>query len=379
MKIAAMSWQLQDAGWTVLKRLPEILAAVLLTLLPAFAAEAEIVTTDLKGREVHLPAPARRLAVDDARTIIALSFTGKEAPALVAAWPHDVARIGEDLYRAYRARFPQIDGLPQIASNQQNLAVEEIVAAKPDLVLLSLYSHVDPEEIAQLEALGIPVAYVDFTLDPLAHTGDSIRLLGRLTGNEAGANAFADFRDGEIAKLAAHLDEVTAAETPSVFMEAHASTTEACCNSPGTENFGRILTLLKARNVGEILKGRPFGQVSVEHVLSFAPEVYVATGGPYMAKRNGLLIGPSFDAGTTEASLSRLLARPGFSSLPAVASGRIHGMSSQLLAPGFDLLAMQLMAAWCYPQTFADFDAGQALEELNARTAVPLQGTYWTK
>lgn len=359
--------------------LAALLAAMLLTLLPALAAEAGIVATDLKGREVHLRQPARRLAVDDARIIIALSFTGKEAPALVAAWPHDVARIGEDLYQTYRVRFPQIDGLPKIASNQQNLAVEEIVAAKPDLVVLSLYSHVAPEQIAQLEALGIPVAYVDFTLDPLAHTGDSIRLLGRLTGNEATADAFADFRDGEIARLVARVDEVGTAGSPSVFMEAHASETEACCNSPGTENFGRVLALLKLQNVGDILKGRPFGQVSAEHVISSGPEVYVATGGPYMEKRNGLLIGPSYDTGTTDASLARLLARPGFSSLPAVASGRVHGMSSQLLAPGFDLLAMQLIAAWCYPQAFGAFDAAEALEALNVRTAVPLEGTYWTK
>ncbi len=352
---------------------------MLLTLLSALAAEAEIITTDLNGREVHLQQPARRLAIDDARTIIALSFVGKEAPALVAAWPHDVARIGEDLYQTYRARFPQIDGLPRIASNQQNLSVEEIAAAEPDLVLLSLYSHVAPEQIGQLEALGIPVAYVDFTLDPLAHTGDSIRLLGRLTGNEAVADAFADFRDTEIAKLVARVDEVAAAESPAVFMETHASETEACCNSPGTENFGRILALLKVRNVGDILKGRPFGQVSAEHVISSGPEVYVATGGPYMEKRNGLLIGPSYDVGTTDASLARLLSRPGFSSLPAVASGRVHGMSSQLLAPGFDLLAMQLMAAWCYPQAFAEFDAAEALKALNARTTVPLEGTYWTK
>ncbi len=360
-------------------RLAALLAAMLFTLLPAYAAEAGIVATDLKGREIHLEQPARRLAVDDPRIIIALSFTGKEAPALVAAWPHDVARIGEDLYRTYRARFPQIDGLPKIASNQQNLAVEEIVAAKPDLVVLSLYSHVAPEQIAQLEALGIPVAYVDFTLDPLAHTGDSIRLLGRLTGNETTADAFADFRDGEIARLVARVDAVAAAGSPSVFMETHASETEACCNSPGTENFGRVLALLKLRNVGDILKGRPFGQVSAEHVISSGPEVYVATGGPYMEKRNGLLIGPSYDTGTTNASLARLLSRPGFSSLPAVASGRVHGMSSQLLAPGFDLLAMQLIAAWCYPQAFGEFDAAEALQALNAHTAVPLEGTYWTK
>ncbi|WP_112827023.1 ABC transporter substrate-binding protein [Rhizobium cremeum] len=360
-------------------RLAALLAAMLFTLLSAYAAEAEIVATDLKGREIHLEQPARRLAVDDPRIIIALSFTGKEAPALVAAWPHDVARIGEDLYRTYRARFPQIDGLPKIASNQQNLAVEEIVAAKPDLVVLSLYSHVAPEQIAQLEALGIPVAYVDFTLDPLAHTGDSIRLLGRLTGNETTADAFADFRDGEIARLVARVDAVAAAGSPSVFMETHASETEACCNSPGTENFGRVLALLKLRNVGDILKGRPFGQVSAEHVISSGPEVYVATGGPYMEKRNGLLIGPSYDTGTTNASLARLLSRPGFSSLPAVSSGRVHGMSSQLLAPGFDLLAMQLIAAWCYPQAFGEFDAAEALQVLNAHTAVPLEGTYWTK
>lgn len=375
-----MSSPRHAAVWPgAVRRLAGTLAAMLLTLLSAFAADAEIVTTDLKGREVHLRAPARRLAVDDARTIIALSFTGKEAPALVVAWPHDVARIGEDLYQTYRARFPEIDGLPQIASNQQNLSVEEIAAAEPDLVVLSLYSHVAPEQIAQLEALGIPVAYVDFTLDPLAHTGDSIRLLGRLTGNEATADAFADFRDGEIARLVARVDEAAAAGSPTVFMETHASTSEACCNSPGTENFGRILALLKVRNVGDILEGRPFGQVSAEHVIASGPEVYVATGGPYMAKRNGLLIGPSYDAGTTDASLAQLLSRPGFSSLPAVSAGRVHGMSSQLLAPGFDLLAMQLLAAWCYPQAFTDFDAGAALEALNARTAVPLEGTYWTK
>ncbi len=58
--------------------------AMLVFVLGAPRAEAEIVLHDLKGRTVTLAAPAKRLVVDDGRMIVALSFLSRDPVGLIA-------------------------------------------------------------------------------------------------------------------------------------------------------------------------------------------------------------------------------------------------------------------------------------------------------
>lgn len=358
-----------------------ILAAVFVTALFTFGsghASAGIVLRDIKGREVSLTRPAQRLVVDDGRMILALSFLANDPVGLIAAWPHDVDRFGRELYARYQEKFPQIDTLPHSTSNAQDMVVEQILAAHPDAVLLSIYSHPADQQLQQLDQAGVPVIFLDFVSDPLNNTDRSLGILGKAIGHEEEATRVIAVRTQHRAAIAQRVTAMAGSTKPSIFMETHASTQEQCCNSPGGAGIGKFIDFVGSRNIGDILKNRPFGQLSLEFIIAANPETYVATGGAYMKNRGGLLIGPDFDAAQTQASLDELLARPGFSTFSAVRNRTAHGISQQLFNSPLDILALELLAKWTHPQLFADLDVDATRQELNELMAVPLRGIYWT-
>jgi iron complex transport system substrate-binding protein len=371
------------AGWSIRKGLVFLilicgLLAGGIALSPARAV-AQIVVHDLKGREVSLAKPARRLVVDDGRMILALSFLTSDPVGLIAAWPHDVDRLGRELYASYRQKFPQIDSLPKSTSNAQDMVVEHILAARPDAVILSLYSHPAQQQLQQLENAGIPVIFLDFVTDPLANTDRSLEVLGKVTGTEDHARRVIALREQHRSMIAQRIASGAGKTKPVIFLEAHASTQEACCNSPGSAGVGKFIDLIGARNIGDVLKGKPFGQLSLEYIIAAKPDVYIATGGEYMQSRGGLLVGPSFDPGQTRGSLGELVGRSGFSVLPAVQHGAVHGLSQQLFNSPLDILTLELLAKWGHPALFQDLDVNETKRALNELMAVPLSGSYWTE
>ncbi|WP_341486434.1 ABC transporter substrate-binding protein [Pararhizobium sp. A13] len=358
-----------------LRLLPLFAAAFFLAVAPA---RAKIVLTDLKGRTVALEKPASRLLVDDGRMILALSFLTDDPVGILAAWPHDVDRFGRGLYEAYRQKFPHIETLPKSSSNAQDLFVEQVLAAKPDLVVLSIFSHPAEQQIAQLAEAGIAVVFVDFVADPFDNTDTSLAILGEAIGKQDQAAKVVAFRKAQKKLISDRLADNRPANRPVVFLEAHASTSEPCCNSPGTGNIGRFIDFLGARNIGDVLKGRPFGQINLEYAVASRPGVYIASGGEYMAERNGLLIGPAYDKAKTAETLQLLLDRTGFQQLPAVKNGNVHGISQQVFNSPLDLLALELVAKWVHPRLFADLDIEETRRVLNGMMAIPLTGNYWT-
>ncbi len=360
-------------------RLFALVASALLLLTFASGASAAITVTDMKGRQVSLPKPAQRLVIDDGRMIIALGFLTDDPVSMIAAWPHDVDRFGRELYADYQKRFPQIDTLPKSTSNAQDMAVEQVLAGHPDAVVLSVFSHPADEQLKQLDKAGIPVIFVDFVTSPLKNTDISLQILGAITGREQQAQRVVELRQQHRALIAQRVQDVAVSDKPSVFLEPHASTQEACCNSPGGAGIGTFIDFAGARNIGDILKGKPSGQLSPEYILASKPDVYIATGGEYMKSRGGLLVGPRFDAQTTSLSLQQLLERPGFSALPAAQYHAVHGFSQQLFNSPLDILALELIARWSHPKLFADLDVEATRRSLNALSAVPLDGLYWTE
>ncbi|MVA22018.1 ABC transporter substrate-binding protein [Agrobacterium vitis] len=354
------------------------LVIIVFALMVPTLAHADIILNDLKGRTVTLAKPASRLLVDDGRLILALSFLSDNPVSLVAAWPHDIDRFGRELYASYRQRFPQIDTLPKSTSNAQDISAEQVIAAKPDLVVLSLYSHPAEQQLEQLKQAGIAVIFVDFVADPFANSDRSLEVLGKAIGREAQAGKVIAFGSQQKAGIAERIAKSEPSDKPAVFLETHASTQEACCNSPGSGNVGKFIDFVNARNIGDILVGKPFGQISLEYVIASQPDIYIASGGDYMANRGGLLIGPHYTAQDTHAAMARLLARPGFAGLPAVTKGAVHGLSQQIFNSPLDLLALELIAKWTHPKLFADMDIEATRQALNGFMAVPLDGTYWT-
>ncbi|MET3600814.1 ABC transporter substrate-binding protein [Martelella mangrovi] len=340
----------------------------------AFAA---IELHDVSGRTVTLDTPAKRLLVDDGRIIFALSFLSDDPASLIAAWPHDIDRLGRAPYAALEKLSPKIGTLPATGSNASGMSAEAILSVDPDLVVLSVYSQFADDRVHLLERAGVPVIYVDFVTDPLENADNSLLLLGAATGHAAAAQKLVAFRSAHRDAIARRLQQAGRVERPSLFLETHASATGQCCFSPGKAGIGRLVAFAGAENIGNALGNKPFGQLTIEAIFTADPQIYIASGGAYMKDRDGLLIGPGFTAEDERQSLDRLLNRPGFNALSAVENGRVHAMDRHLFDPVIDILALELLAKWAHPDLFADLDVDATRTALDQMTPLGVARGYW--
>ncbi|MCG2840666.1 ABC transporter substrate-binding protein [Sandaracinobacter sp. RS1-74] len=365
--------------------LPGIVALGALLLLPACSPQADSAKTehtaplvDLRGRPIEIGAPATKIAIDDSRYLVALGLIHPDPVSLLVAWPKDVNRLGEETYRQLLAKSPQLADLPKIGSSAGAFDAESLLAARPDVALLSLESGVTEAQIAQLEQAGIKVVVLDFVQQPLENLENSLLLLGKLTGREQQAKSYIAFRAEHMKRVSDRIAKLPAAARPTVFLEAHAGMSKECCSSPGRGNIGNYIDFVGGHNIGGDVIDQHWGKLNLEYIISRDPHVYIATGGPHLEKAGGLVLGAGYDAETARASLARMAARQGISSLSAVQAGRVHGFSHQLINSPLDIVAVERFATWIHPELFADVDPAVTLDEINNRfLAVPAKGIYW--
>ncbi|UFN49801.1 ABC transporter substrate-binding protein [Roseomonas sp. OT10] len=354
-----------------------------LLAMPALGRAAGAVTVrDVVGREVTLPAPARRLLLGEGRFIQLLALLERQDPAgLVAAWMGEFQRTDPQGHAQFVARFPAAARIPVVgASAAETFSIERALDARPDLAILGLDGHGPgkaAEAVAQLERAGVPVVFIDFRQEPLENSARSIGLVGRLIGREAQAREYLDFVQGRMDRIRAALAAANPAQ-PAVLMEMRAGGGRECCGSPGRGNLGEFIAFAGGRNIGADIIPGALGQLNTEYVVAQQPAVYVATGGT----GGGADGAPKLGAGVTEAearaALRGTVARTGIAGLPAVREGRAHGLWHSFYNSPLNILALEAMARWFHPQIFADLDPGATLAAINARfLAVPLDGTYW--
>lgn len=350
--------------------------ALLLAAVPA-AAQSATTVTDIRNRRVSLPAGPQRLLIDDGRYLLALALIHPDPVSVLTAWPRDINRISQPVYDSFRAKFPRIEQLTQVASSAGSFSLEQAIAARPTVALFSLGQGPTDAQIAQLEAAKIAVVFIDFFNQPFEHLERSLTILGDITGRQTQAAAFLDWRRARMTRITTAL-ATRQGPAPKVFLEAHAGLT-ACCNSPGKGNIGNYITFVGGHNIGaDVLPGAT-GRLNVEYVVSQDPAVYILTGGPHLEKAGGYVVGPGYTEEQSRQALQAMTARTGLGLLSSVKTGRVYGLSHQLLNSPLDILAVELLARWIHPQMFASIDPAATLNELNTRfLAVPMEGPLWT-
>ncbi len=350
---------------------------VFVLLLPLSLAAQQSTVRDIAGRTVRVPASAKRIVIDDARYLMALSLIHPDPVSLLAGWPRDINRLGEQTYARFRSKFPRIEAVQQTSSSAGNFSVELTLAARPDLAIFTLGMGPSPQELSQLERAGIPVVFLDFFSHPFENLERSLTILGEVTGRKARAQAFIDLRRARMARITDRLRAENPAR-PDVFLEAHAGMSDDCCNSPGRGNIGDYIEFVGGRNIGADVLPGPIGRLNLEFVISRDPDVYIATGGPHLEARNGLVLGAGYTTQRARSALASVAGRRGISQLGAVKRGRVHGLSHHLLNSPLDILAVEALAKWLHPEIFSDIDPNATLTEINRNfLAVPLDGAQW--
>lgn len=333
--------------------------------------------TDLLGRTVSLRAPARRIVLGQARHVLALSLLHPDPVSLVVGWGGDLRQMNPPDYASVRARFPAADTIPLVGRNTADtIAIESVIAARPDVVLLSRggSSGGTGELAARLNGFGVPTLVVDFFVDPLRDTLPSIAILGAVIGAEDRARDVAAFYGDRLRGVADRLRGVTG--RPKVFIHAHAGGTP-CCATPGSGAYGGFVQAAGGRNIGADILPGVIGTISLEKLLASDPAVYVATGGPF-AGRGGFPLGAGVSPEPALQALRAVLRREHLTGLAAIRGGRAHGMWHGFNDTPAHVVLIEALARAIHPAAFADLDPAATLATLNRRfLAVPMEGTYW--
>ena len=333
--------------------------------------------TDVRGRSVALPPGPQRLAIDDGRYLIALSLLLDDPTSAVAGWPHDAHRLGALTHERYVARFPRLSELGRVSSSAASFSIEQTLAVDPTVAVFSLGRGPTDAQVEQLERAGVVTVFLDFFMDPLRNVDRSLEILGEMVERPDRARRFVAMRAERRERIRRALAD-SESESPLVFLETHAGLSPECCNSPGKGNVGVYIDFVGGHNIGADVLPGPVGRLSLEYVLERDPDVYVATGGPHLARAGGLVLGTGYGAEAAAGALAKIVERPGIGHLGAVAGGRVHGLSHHLLNSPIDIVAVELLARWIHPELFADIDPRETLHLINQDfLAVDLDGTYW--
>ena len=178
--------------------------------------------TDALGRVVKVPDTVQRVVLGEGRLISAFALLDRDRPfQRIVGWQNDLRKLDPNTYAAYVAKFPQVKDIPLIGqASEQSVSAEQILALKPDLAVFSISGHGPTEHspVADvLEKAGIAVLFVDFRVNPLQGTRDSMTALGQALGREAQASAFVDFYNRHVERITRTLGTLDDSQRPSVF------------------------------------------------------------------------------------------------------------------------------------------------------------------
>jgi iron complex transport system substrate-binding protein len=269
---------------------------------------------DALGREVTIPAAPRRvISLTPANTEILFAIGAGDRVVGVTTWCNFPA---EARTRAKVGGFAAT-----------TIHLETLVALQPDLVVAG--DETQRQVIESVARLGFPVLAVKVRDFPALYT--VTEQLGRLC--EAGPAAAA-----LVAGLRRRVDDVVARSAgipadrrPRVYWEVF----DAPVMSAGRGSMiGQLIELAGGVNVFADVR-EEYPQVSTEAVVARAPEVIL---GPDMIDGGALTV-------------ARLRARPGWSAIPAVRTGRVHVLPADPTSrPGPRLVdGLELVAAVLYP------------------------------
>jgi iron complex transport system substrate-binding protein len=274
------------------------------------AAAAPVTVRDAFDRSVTVPAPPQRIVAIFASNVEMLAALGLADRI-----------VGIESF----TRYPlEVLGKP-LVGGRLGFSVDEVVAQRPDLVVVTPSRQAANQLIDPMERLGIPI--VVLLQRNVEEILSNIRLLAHLCG-------VAERGEELVAKLQARLDRVeqrvAGLKPPSVVMiTGRLGNGLLLVTRPGTYTGDAIV-----RAGGRLaFDGGVIAQVSPEAIFNSDPDMLLFAG--------------------AEKDMKELIGRPGWSDMRAVKKRRVHAVSRvELLIPGPRTIdGIEHLAAIFHPAT----------------------------
>jgi len=300
-----------------------------------------ITITDALGRKVTVARPPQRIVVvGKALFMIADAvYLFPEASARVAA-------IGKTVQNKVDF-IPVID--PNYASKmilESTAGAEQIAAAKPDLVLLK--SSVAESLGKPVEALGIPVVYIDFET-PEQYWRD-MTTLGQLFQNEARAKQLIAFFQQRLDRVTKAVADLKDDQKPRVLLLYYSEQSGAVAfNVPPLQWMQSMLVQTGGGRPAwkDAQLGQGWTKVTLEQIATWdADQIYVIVY-----------------SGNVNDAIKKLKADPQWQALRAVKQGKLYGFPADYYSwdqpdPRW-ILGLTWIAAKMNPDRFKDLDMQQ--------------------
>lgn len=362
----------------------------LLSLAPRSAQAADAdpalsTVTDLLGRKVKVHLPVRRVILGEGRQLYLVAALDTQNPIeRIVGWRKDLIQSDPDTYGAYLRKFPDIAKIPTFGGFEDGtFDIEQAISQRPDVIILNVeaqHATEDARYIEKLDALGIPVVYVDFRNNPMQNTEPTMRLFGQLFGKEQRAEAFIDFRNQQIRRVT-DVIEANHSARPNVFIERIGGYTDDCCLSFGNENFGRFVEMAGGNNIAKRIIPTTFGQLNPEQVIVANPDHVVVTTANWEAFAPGghwVGVGPGADMAQARKKLAWYTQRAAYAGIKAQDDQAFHAIWHQFYNSPYQFVAIQQLAKWFHPTLFADLDPDASFRELHERfLPVPYEPGYF--
>ncbi len=295
-----------------------------------------ITLTDDTGREVTLERLPQRIVVAGRATFIVvntlLAFPeGRER--LVTGESRDIQSMD-----FYRVMIPHLDPEHFL---EKDAGPEQIAAFNPDIVLMKSYmvDKLGPG----LDALGIP--YIGLDLETPEQFYADLRLLGKLLGNEARAEALIDFYHQQLDALEQRRADVE--ERPRVLVLSYSDKGGEVAFKVPPRTWIQTTEVVMAGGDpvwAQDVEGGGWNVVGLEQIAAWQPEVI-------------FVIAYNRDSGEVAA---KLRTDPNWATLPAGQQGAIYGVPTDYYSwdtpdPHW-LLGVIWMSTKLHPEAYADLD-----------------------
>lgn len=344
----------------------------------AMATTYPLTLTDTAGQTLTIKQEPKRIVVQDGRDILTLALLDRADPFnRLVAWNNLLKKSDGETWKILQSKWPEANNIIDMGfSDKGEVNLESVIAKQPDLMVAQLRSKPSLSQtgvLDKLQALNIPVLFIDTMLKPVENTPKSITLLGETLNRESEAKQYTDFYQQHYQRI---LDKTKTVEPkPLVFIEAKAGLNglESCCFTHAHVGWGGMIEAVGARNVGSELLPGATGDVSLEKVISMKPDAYIVSGSQWASKTNAAV---PFGYGVTQQQVddafNRMKQRPGFAQLSAVKDGRFYGIYHNFYNHPYNIVGLEYLAKFIYPNQFKDLDPAKTYSEILSRfTEVP--------
>lgn len=333
---------------------------------------------DLAGRTIEVKAPVEKVVIANGRFIQEFAaIEGEEFTKKLVGIGNDLIRFDKDIYDKYVKAFPDIENIADIGHfSDGSFNVEKIISLKPDVVIIQkwfLKSATD--EIKTLEKAGIPVAIIDFSINPIEGPPKSITLMGKLLGKEKRAENIANYFNDQVKIVFSRLEKIDK-QKPTVYIENGGRGPYKYGKTYGNIAWGKIVKLSGGRNIAEnSIKG--MGDIAPEYLLNENPDNIIIAGYTTVRTPDALQFGYSVKAEDAKEKLIKHTTRPGWDSLKAVKNKKVYGVSMGYCIQMYNFVPLQAFAKWFYPEEFTDINPEENLKEFHEKfSVIDYSGTW---